>query len=694
MVFLSPPHLASASRPTYAEAYNNILTTHRRSPLTSASSVIILVAPDVDALCAARMLADLFKQDDVMHRIIPVSGLAELERMRDELATYAELHTLILLNMGAITDLPSVEWFGEFGLGLTVHVIDSSRPQNLASMFAAGENAERIIIWDDGEADRLEEERKAWEALTYDPEPDSDEDSEDDIEEDPPENDDEDEGDDDPASRKRRPSGDGDRGGGKRRRLDNDENTKRLSREGRNQCEERLRKYYMSGSWHGQSASGTVYILANILERVDNDLLWFAILGLTYQYTTSRISRDAYERYHSIYYDEVARLNPENEALNLNSLHPDDFSIRATEELRFTLFRHWNLYDAMFHSSYVASKLGIWKERGRKRLTGLLAKMGFSIPQTQQPYSHMDTDLKQQLRSKLDAIAPEYGMVELSYPSFVRHYGFRARPLSAADAVEALSALLDVASGIRLEIEIEGTRGGGEWFGGGRVWAVGDRERWRDERGGAPGDGSAGAPGGDNASNQSGEMTDGEKAEVQWWVRNFWSAFDALDDVSRIQDALPLAMTLHRAIIRQGTSIIDKQDIKSLRTHRLVTLAQGPDLALFAHPGVLSRLAMWLVDALRDRMPGQGRRKRKSLPFVVACLREATDSYIIVGVTGALEFGDVRKNEFGLAFLEARERCNARARHGTFDTSVLEVSKADYMVFLEALTEAMDEPVY
>ena len=41
------------------------------------------------------------------------------------------------------------------------------------------------------------------------------------------------------------------------------------------------------------------------------------------------------------------------------------------------MFRHWNLYDAMYHSSYVAGKLGIWKEKGRKRLSGLLAKMGY-----------------------------------------------------------------------------------------------------------------------------------------------------------------------------------------------------------------------------------------------------------------------------------------------------------------------------
>jgi cell division control protein 45 len=91
MVYISPPHLASALRPSYAQAYNTILATHRRSPLTAAASVILLVAPDVDALCAARMLADLFKQDDVMHRLIPVSGIAELERVREELATYADV---------------------------------------------------------------------------------------------------------------------------------------------------------------------------------------------------------------------------------------------------------------------------------------------------------------------------------------------------------------------------------------------------------------------------------------------------------------------------------------------------------------------------------------------------------------------------------------------------------------------------
>lgn len=51
-------------------------------------------------------------------------------------------------------------------------------------------------------------------------------------------------------------------------------------------------------------------------------------------------------------------------------------------------------------------------------------------------------------------------------------------------------------------------------------------------------------------------------------------------------------------------------------------------------------------------------------------------------------------SEFGLAFLDAKERCNARTRHGSFDTSVLEINKADLMVFLESLCEALDGPAY
>jgi cell division control protein 45 len=123
----------------------------------------------------------------------------------------------------------------------------------------------------------------------------------------------------------------------------------------------------------------------------------------------------------------------------------------------------------------------------------------------------MDMDLKQKLKSKLADIAPEYGLIELTYPSFARCFGYKAQPLSAADAVEAVSALLDVAGGVNMEVEVEGARNGGEWFGAGRVWAHNkDKE--------------------DIENVQPSGKEDEEKKELQWWVRNFWSAFDALTE--------------------------------------------------------------------------------------------------------------------------------------------------------------------
>jgi cell division control protein 45 len=133
----------------------------------------------------------------------------------------------------------------------------------------------------------------------------------------------------------------------------------------------------------------------------------------------------------------------------------------------------------------------------------------------------MDMDLKNQLRDKLDAIAPEYGMVELTYPSFVRCYGYHMQPLSAADAVDALNALLDAATGVKIEVEVDGARNGGEWFGGAHVWRA--TGRWgvseAKEKTGVP--------------DQDEEHAMGEKEDEggeSCLVRNFWNAFDALEE--------------------------------------------------------------------------------------------------------------------------------------------------------------------
>jgi cell division control protein 45 len=90
--------------------------------------------------------------------------------------------------------------------------------------------------------------------------------------------------------------------------------------------------------------------------------------------------------------------------------------------------------------------------------------------------------------------------------------------------------------------------------------------------------------------------------------------------------------------------MLDKQAIKTLRSFRLAVIKEGPDLELFSHPSTLERLAFWLVDAVRDLLENGARQtKVKRLPFVVASLDERRDCFLVVGVTGAAEYGDVKK---------------------------------------------------
>jgi cell division control protein 45 len=42
-------------------------------------------------------------------------------------------------------------------------------------------------------------------------------------------------------------------------------------------------------------------------------------------------------------------------------------------------------------------------------------------------------------------------------------------------------------------------------------------------------------------------------------------------------------------------------------------------------------------------------------------------------------------SQFGVAFLEAQGRSNARTKHSSFDTSVVEVNKEDLQSFLTKL---------
>ncbi|KJZ77969.1 hypothetical protein HIM_02606 [Hirsutella minnesotensis 3608] len=409
----------------------------------------------------------------------------------------------------------------------------------------------------------------------------------------------------------------------------------------RSESEAVLQKYYKMGSSFAEPISSMMYSLASELGREDNDLLWLTIVGVTSMELYGRSSAGVAApvrgtekgrptgwmgmrgaRLRQLLRDEVRRLNPPELAngrvatentgvIPTTARNPEDTGIRLSPEPRFLLIRHWSLYDSMLHSPYLFSRLKTWSETGIKRLHKLLAKMGVSLAQCKQSYTHMDMMLKRELRAKLLKYGSLYNLDEM-VPAvdtdgkdragakdgwgFVRSWGWRAT-LSAQDVGVVIGALLEV----------------------GRHAQAAD------------------GPSTTSQVTRDAEEEDDVASQGEEWIARFWEAYDALENIDALKAGLPTAQFLHRAIYRTGTSLINKKQIKHLRAFRMCVVKDGPDVGLFAHPAALTKLALWIGEALAEQeRESQGKLSQggRGTPLVVASLNEKRGVYVVVGTGG------------------------------------------------------------
>lgn len=527
-----------------------------------------------------------------------------------------------------------------------------------------------------------------------------------------------------------------------------------------------LQQYNSMGTSYSEPISTLAYSLASALGREDNDLLWLAIIGVTslelYGHTstglgTSVSTTNTHEHHRSwrstrssqtyaLLRDEVRRLNPPpaDQSPTISpgaggTSSPSDTSIRLSPDPRFLLLRHWSLYDSMLHSPYLASRLHVWNESGVKRLHKLLAKMGVSLTQCKQTYTHMDMDLKKSLRQRLLKYAGVYGLDDLvpsgsgraSYDQegwgFIRSWGWKAQ-LSAVDVGVILGAILDVGT---THIPATPSISYSSF----------------------------------SESSQRTNTADDVPERSQALLPRFFAAYDALapNQPGHLLAAIPVAQHLLRSVLRTGSSLLMKHQIRHLRAFRMGVVKDGPDLALFANsPGALVKLALWVGEAVavneRDKKGSEG-----ATPLVLAALDEVRGTYVVVGTGGGIGGGedlDARKekaerkakketereakrkvreekraarkaqrelngddsdfddseseseeeesdeesededeeemtrrnkrgyghNRFGIAFQEVVEETNARVKIDSFDHCIVEVKKEDLGGFLEGLS--------
>lgn len=399
-----------------------------------------------------------------------------------------------------------------------------------------------------------------------------------------------------------------------------------------------LDKYYDLGASAAEPVSSMIYSLASELGREDNEHLWLAVVGISSITASSSGVGTKVQQIRSLLQEEVNRLNPIPEAelqksqsaeavIPTTARSPTDTSIRLSPEPRFLLIRHWSLYDSMLHSPYLATRLHVWSDAGQRRLHKLLAKMGISRIEASKGYLHMDSEIKRTLRKRILKFASQYNLEGLvpgdddrsgmESWGFVRSWGW-AGTLSAEDVAIVVGAILEVGTDNSLFPDLR--------------FDHRDPMRSYNTR-------VRNLPTPPHSSDD-GMADDGPTSDVPDYVtQRFFRAYDALapgKGLETLQKSISSAQNLYKAILRVGSAIISKKQMRHLRAFQMAVVKEGPDVPLFTHPGALVRLAAWVGEAVAVIESEKGRKssKRQDRALVLAALDEGRGVYVVVGLGG------------------------------------------------------------
>ncbi|KAF1336570.1 Cell division control protein 45, partial [Globisporangium splendens] len=769
-------------------------------------SVLILVAMDVDALCACEILTSLFKADFLSYSLLAVRGYDDIlrvreARIRDEEGNVkqSELRSVVMINCGAIVNVMEL-------LALPAHmkcyIFDSHRPIHLANIY---DPSQQIVVFDDGSqaldeypADGSDIENDDFEVSDEEEEEEDDDEDEEDDDEDA----DDDEGEaevDFSATKVQDTDANGDdetpvspsmssQAGDKRKREDDsnaenvpvddddeempvapkklkeldadseddqddpipraDVNEQQVSVEqpqGANEEEddisqqqtkrkrrEEILRYYR-GSYNGAPAATIAFELAQQINSSQRDLLWFAIIGLTKQFVMEEIDADNYNLMIHRFQDEVLALDATSSSTASSNavegdtaavLNPayDHGKISFEEEFRFMCYRHWSLYDAMYYSDYVASKLGLYMDQARRfgarsaashdasdgetSLHVFLARMGFSLRQSQQKFTYMPLEMKQMLREKTQEIAPEFGLDELFYGSFKRQFAFQYQ-LCAADAVRGLQALLEAPESYISSVFQAETHQQQQNNTFASMFTI---------------DTNGIAFTGNKDANSE-EESDGNSDFRQ---QNFMLAHTAVSCKSvasskLMESGIKVAMELKQAIVRVGISIMERKLIVRVKHFRYVCLnVPEREQELFAHANVLTQLALFLLNVHRAsgkwggaaKKPqvkksengengenGEGEEENEDelasaaksiVPLVLITRNPAQNCFLVVGITCPTNPGEIHRNTLGTAFKLAAGETGANFRQDGFTSAVMEIQMDEIQYFVEQLHNVLD----
>ncbi|XP_054448669.1 cell division control protein 45 homolog isoform X1 [Pteronotus mesoamericanus] len=370
--------------------------------------VLLFVASDVDALCACKILQALFQCDHVQYTLIPVSGWQELETAF--LEHKEQFRYFILINCGANADLLDILQPDEDAV---FFVCDTHRPVNVVNVY--NDTQIKLLIKQDDDL-----EVPAYDDIFRDDEEDEE--------------------------HSENEKDDGSEPSEKRTRLEGLEEivARTMKRRERREWEARRRDIlfdYEQYEYHGTSSAMVMFDLAWMMSKDLNDMLWWAIVGLTDQWVQDKITQMKYVTDVGVLQRHVSRHNHRDEDEE-NALSVDCMRISFEYDLRLALYQHWSLHDSLCNTCYTAARFKLWSVHGQKRLQEFLADMGLPLKQVKQKFQSMDISLKENLREMIEESANKFGMKDMRVQTFSIHFGFKHKFL-ASDVVFATMSLME-----------------------------------------------------------------------------------------------------------------------------------------------------------------------------------------------------------------------------------------------------------
>uniref|UniRef100_A0A8C2KT46 CDC45 cell division cycle 45 homolog (S. cerevisiae) n=1 Tax=Cyprinus carpio TaxID=7962 RepID=A0A8C2KT46_CYPCA len=372
--------------------------------LTFLNLVALFVSPDIDALCACKVLQALFHCDQVQYTLVPVAGWQDL-------GTAFMEHKDLYINCSNVDLLETLQPEEDS----VFFICDTHRPVDVVNVY--NDTQIKLLIKQDDDLG----------VPSYD-----------DIFRDDEE--DEEEGDDsgNESDGSAEPSG-------KRRRYDEDALERRIERQrARREWEARRREIlfdYEQYEFHGTSAALVMFELAWVMSKDTKDMLWWSVIGVTDQWVHDKIPHMKYVTDIATLQRHVSRHNHRNEDEE-NSLSIDCMRITFEYDLRLVLYQHWSLYESICNSCYTSCSFKLWSINGQKKLQEFLADMGLPLKQVRQKFNSMDMAIKENLREVIEESANKFSMKDIRVQTFAVHFGFKNRFL-ASDVVHAAAALLE-----------------------------------------------------------------------------------------------------------------------------------------------------------------------------------------------------------------------------------------------------------